>query len=149
MFHIFVTTNKASNNESIYFEIWECGIYCSSKKNILMIIHTKFIALNLDSWFVVSSNNSIVILLYCYINLRSSKIFWLFSGDICLSLSICSAFLTEFICDEVFEALLNLSAVLLPIKLPVASAVFWIALFESVVSPSVAWSRRFVTIFTA
>ena len=45
------------------------------------------------------------------------------------------------------EALVILSPILLPIKLPVASAVFWIALFEAVFIASVvdflAVSRTF------
>ena len=39
---------------------------------------------------------------------------------------------------DFFEILVILSAILLPIKSPVASAVFWIALFEAVVIASVA-----------
>ena len=38
LFQIFVTTNKASNNINIYFEILECIIYWTSKK-ILMVRH--------------------------------------------------------------------------------------------------------------
>ena len=39
---------------------------------------------------------------------------------------------------EFFETFLILSEVLLPIKSPVASAVFWISLFELFLSASVA-----------
>ena len=38
---------------------------------------------------------------------------------------------------DFFETLVILSAILLPIKSPVASAVFWIALFEAVFIASV------------
>ena len=62
--------------------------------------------------------------------------FLLSSGDINLSLS----FSSEFIFAEVFETLIILSAIFLPIKSPVASSVFRIALFEAVLSASVAGS---------
>ena len=39
--------------------------------------------------------------------------------------------------EDFFETLVVLSAVLLPIKSPVASAAFWIALFEAVFIASV------------
>ena len=72
------------------------------------------------------------------------------SLDIYLSSAIIfSSFLTvfELFCGDVLEAYLILSANLLPIKSPVASACFWIALFEAVLSVSVtdnlAWSRSF------
>ena len=53
-------------------------------------------------------------LLYYYTNINSSVICCLFSGDIYLSFGISTS-----------------SAILLPIKSPVASAVFLIALFEA------------------
>ena len=88
---------------------------------------------------------AILILDYQYINLRLSIIFGLSSEDIYLSLSISSSFVPELYCGEVFETLVILSAILFPIKSPVASAVFWIAVFEAVLSASVAaclaWSR--------
>ena len=67
-------------------------------------------------------------LLNYYINVRSSMIFCLSSGDIYLSLAIsllCS-FLTfsNLFCSKVFETLVILSVTLLPIKSPVASAIF-------------------------
>ena len=72
------------------------------------------------------------------------------SLDIYLSSAIIfSSFLTvfELFCGDVLEAYLILSANLLPIKSSVASACFWIALFEAVLSVSVtdnlAWSRSF------
>ena len=61
-----------------------------------------------------------VTLLYCYINLNSSIICCLFYGDIYLSFGICE-------CNPLgdsFEKFLILSAILLPIKLSAASAVF-------------------------
>ena len=122
-------------------------------------ISTQFLALNLDGWFRAASNNFIIfwypIIIYLYyINLRSSIIFYLSSGDIYLSLGISlwnpifsSSFVIELFCGEFVETLVTLSAILLPIKLPVESAVFIIALFEAVSSASVvdclAWSRSF------
>ena len=68
-------------------------------------------------------------LLYYYANLNSSKIYGLFSGGIYLSFGISVSFLPVFKCNSFeciffgdFETLL--SAILLPIKSPVASAVF-------------------------
>ena len=61
----------------------------------------------------------------------------LFSGDIYLSLSLSSLFVTELFYSEVFEIFVILSAILFPIKSPVASAVFLIALFEAFLSSSV------------
>ena len=92
--------------------------------------------------------------LFYYINLRSSIILWLCSEDICLSLYISlsipvfsSSFATGLFCGEVLETFLILSAILLSIKSPVASAVFWIALFEAVLNASIAdglaWSGSF------
>ena len=61
---------------------------------------------------------------YYYINLRSLII--LFSGDMYLSLGIyvLISIVSEVFCDEFFEAFIILLAISLPIKLPVASAVF-------------------------
>ena len=61
----------------------------------------------------------------------------LFSGDIYLFLSLSSLFVTELFYSEVFEIFVILSTILFPIKSPVASAVFLIALFEAVLSSSV------------
>ena len=56
-------------------------------------------------------------------------------------------FLLLLLLEGFFETLVILSAILLPIKSPVASAVFWIALFEAVFIASVveflALSRSF------
>ena len=60
------------------------------------------------------------------------------SGDIYLSLSISPSFVAELFCGEVFETLVVSSAILLPIKSPVALAVFLIALFGAVFIASIA-----------
>ena len=86
------------------------------------------------------------ILLLCYCtNLNSSIMCSLFYGDIYLSfdISLLASFFSK--CNSVecnsledfFEAFVILSAVLLPIKSPVASAGFRIALFEAVFIASV------------
>ena len=65
-------------------------------------------------------------LLYYYTNLNSSIIYCLFSGDIYLSFGI-SILFSFFNCNSLgdfFETLVILSAILLPIKSPFASAVF-------------------------
>ena len=132
---------------------------------ILFIYSRSFIIysnLNLDGWFdlvyyLINLFFFDIPSFYYYINLRSSIIFCLFSGDIYISFfryfSIKSKFSASFItvselfCDEVIETLLILSALLLPIKSPVASAIFWIALSEAVLSAYVvdywACSRNF------
>ena len=63
-------------------------------------------------------------LLYYYINLNSSIICSFSCGDIYLSLGI--SILASFECKSLdfFDVLVILSAILLPIKSPVASAVF-------------------------
>ena len=67
-------------------------------------------------------------LLYCYINLRSSIIFCLSSGDIYLSLDISLACSFETISElfrgEIFETFVIPVAILLPSKSPDPSAVF-------------------------
>ena len=90
-------------------------------------------------------------LLCYYINLRSSIFFCLSSGDVYLSLGIslsCSfVIVSELFCSELLETFVILLTILLPIKSPVASAVFWITLLEVVLKASVAdylaWSRSF------
>ena len=64
---------------------------------------------------------------------------FLFSGDMYLSfgISISSSFCECNSLGDFFETLVILSAILLPIKSPVASAVFWIALYEGVFIASV------------
>ena len=67
-------------------------------------------------------------LLYYYINLILSIIFCLSFGDIylplCIYLSCSFVTASKLFCDEGVETFENLSAILLPIKSPVASAVF-------------------------
>ena len=60
------------------------------------------------------------------------------SGGIDLFINISSSFVSELTCGEFFDTFVILSAILLPIKSPFASAVFWIALFETVLIASVA-----------
>ena len=67
-------------------------------------------------------------LLYCYINLNLTIIFCLSSGDLYLFsgtsiLLIASSFLERSSAED-FETLVILTAILLPIKSPVASAIF-------------------------
>ena len=96
-----------------------------------------------------------ILLLYYYINLRSSIIFYIFYGYIYLSLGILYqilCFLFYFQLSSNYPALNFLrplifyQRLLLSIKSLVASVVFWIALFEAVLSISVAdclaWSTN-------
>ena len=76
-------------------------------------------------------------LLYYYTNLKSSIICCLFSGDMYLSFGASDSSLASLFCEHNFaedflETLVIFSAILLLIKSPVASAVYWIALFEAV-----------------
>ena len=73
-----------------------------------------------------------------FFNLKPSKTFCLRSVDIYFSLSIFYSSISELFFGEVFEALAILSAILFPIKSPVASAVFWIDLFDAVLIASAA-----------
>ena len=88
-----------------------------------------------------------IALLNYYIYLRPLIICCLFSGDVYISLgiSLCSpifssSFVTvsELFCGEVFATFVILSAIFLPIKSPVASAVFSITLFEADLIASLA-----------
>ena len=118
----------------------------------LSFISTHFFVLNLDGWFGVLSSKSIfymyIPLLSYYINPRSSIIFWLFSVDRCRSFGQNSVFsVSEVFFGEVLETFVTFSEILLPMKSAVASVIFWNALFEAVLSASVAdclaWSRSF------
>ena len=63
-----------------------------------------------------------------------------FSGDVYLSFDVSDSSLDLLFCEcveDFLEILVISSAILLPIKSPVASAVFWIALFEAVFIASV------------
>ena len=71
-------------------------------------------------------------LLCCYTNLNSSVMCCRFSGDTYLSFGISISLLALLLCSSIenfFEIFVILSAILVPIKSPVASAVFWIFLF--------------------
>ena len=78
-------------------------------------------------------------------NLNSSIIFCLSFGDIYLFLLVVANFtssvsLSSLLCDFLtgfFDILVNLSAILLPVKSPVASAVYCIAVFDAVFNTSV------------
>ena len=66
-------------------------------------------------------------LLYYYTSFNSSKICCPFSGDMYISFSASDSSLASIFCERVedfFETLVVLSGNLLPIKSPVASAVF-------------------------
>ena len=68
--------------------------------------------------------------------------------------SFASLFCERNFVEDIFETLVILSAILLPIKSPVASAVFWITLFEAVFIASVVnlfflHYQEVLTIFTA
>ena len=70
-----------------------------------------------------------ILLLFCYTNLNSSIICCLSSGDIYLFLGLALSTSTSvsLFCnslEDVFETFLILSSILLPIKSPIASAVF-------------------------
>ena len=67
-----------------------------------------------------------IILLYYYINLNSSIICRVFSGDIYLFLgvSVSLSTVSNVNCSDLFKTFVILSAILLPINSAVASAVF-------------------------
>ena len=112
----------------------------------------QFFVLNLDSWFDVFPNQFIYLFIYLFIfdipllyciNLNSLIVCYLFSRSIYFSFSISVSFSSIFkvFCEVFewysFETFVILSAVLLPIISLVASADFWIALFEAVFIASV------------
>ena len=84
-------------------------------------------------------------LLYYHTNLNSSLICCLLSGDVYFCISLWTSSFSEYK-EDFFECIILL-AILFPFKSPVASAVFYIALFEAVFIASVvdffALSRRF------
>ena len=90
-------------------------------------------------------------LLYYYNTLNSSIICCLFSGDMCLCFGVCDSSLASLFCErfqDFFETLVILSAIFLPIKSPIASAVFRIALFEAVFIASVVdFFLRYQSVF--
>ena len=67
---------------------------------------------------------SIIRYYYYRINFRTLVIFCLCSGDVYLSLSISSSFVSGLFSCEVFETLVTLSTISFPIKSQVAAAVF-------------------------
>ena len=127
--------------------IWVLVLYIQCESSL---ISTQFFVLNLHGWFVVLSNKFIFFWYYinvliclfefCYyiinhLRYQSSIFFCLFSSDIYLSLGIslsCSIFSVSV-------------SILFPVKWSVATAAFWVALFEVVLSASLAdclaWSR--------
>ena len=92
--------------------------YLSS--GICILIHTYVLGTNPYSSITCFLSSGDMYLFLCVVNCTSS------------SSSSSSSLLLDF-----FETLVILSAILLPIKSPVASAVFWIALFEAVFVASV------------
>ena len=95
-------------------------------------------------------------LLYYNFNLTSLIVCWLYSGNIYLSvgifrtnvvLSLSILSVSEFLYDKLFDTFVIVSAILLPMQSLVTSTVFWIVLFEVVLSASVAdclaWLRCF------
>ena len=60
--------------------------------------------------------------------------------DLTIGISLSCSFVTGFglICGECFWTFVILSEILLPVKSPVTSAVFWITFFEPILSGSVA-----------
>ena len=83
-----------------------------------------------------------ILLLYYYTDLNSSTICCPFSGDIYLSFGISISSLTSLFCEfssleDFLEIFVILTAILLPIKSPVVSAVFGIALFKAIFFASV------------
>ena len=79
-----------------------------------------------------------IALLNYYIYLRPLIICCLFSGDVYISLGSSFVTVSELFCGEVFATFVILSAIFLPIKSPVASAVFSITLFEADLIASLA-----------
>ena len=109
---------------------------CSKLRWLIFVSPDKFIIF----WYSIT-------IYYHYHILSSSIIFYLSFGDMHISLSTSSSFVSEFFCGGVFETLVVLLAILFPIKLPVACATFCVTLFEAVLSASVAdclaWWRSF------
>ena len=99
--------------------------------------------------------NSYLLILYYHIiilaNLTSSIICCLFSGETYIFVITSNFSDWESVSDQSLiiccKLFVNLLVILLLIKWPVASALFWIALFEAVLSTYVAdclaWPRRF------
>ena len=110
------------------------------------IVSTQFFVLNLVGWFGLLSNKFIIPLLYYYINI---KIINSFLSFLWRYISFFRYFFIIVICNylwiilcELFETLIVLLTILLPIRSRVASAVFWMTVFESVAN-LLAWLRGF------
>ena len=113
-------------------------------------ISTQFLVLNLDGWFVVSSNNFFwySIITYYHINLWSLIIFCLFL----IYVFVCISIFLSIMCNIFFWIVLlrnfwdlcNSFSIFFAIKSPVAFAVFAIVFIHGVLSASVtdcfAWS---------
>ena len=127
-----------------------------------------------SSWIIPNSTNFLVNcltnlffsgipLLYYYINLISSIIFHLFSGDVYLSSAIFNSFSSVFktFCEDFFETLVILSAILLPIKSIIASSAVFLncslwscfyciwRIFFSTIKKFLTMLLRFLKIFLA
>ena len=121
----------------------------------ILFISNQYFVLNLSGSFGVLSKKLIIFdiqLLYYYIKYQIVNNFLSFFRYLYLSLGISLSFsfvtISELFCCEFFLNLLNyINNSLIPIKSPVASAVFWIALFEGVLSASVADSLAWSTSF--
>ena len=120
--------------------------------------------LNLDGWFDALSATSLsnkfaifdIPLLYCYTNLNSSIIYCLSSGDMYLFLGVALSTSTSVLSFgnssvDFFETLVILSAILLPIKSPAASAVYLSSSFWSNFYRICCWFfsaiKKFLTVF--
>ena len=106
------------------------NIFCLSSGDIYLslgILHHSHFQLSLNC-FVTFFYNSLIIPLLQYFNLSSSVIPYLSSRNIYLSpgISLSSSFeiASELFCCEIFETLVTLLAILLPIRSPVTSSVF-------------------------
>ena len=120
-----------------------------------LFISNQYFVLNLSGWFCVLSKKLIIFdiqLLYYYIKYQIVNnflsFFWYLYLSLGISLSFSFVIISELFCCEFFLNLFNsINNSLIPIKSPVAPAVFWIALFEGVLSASVAdslvWSTSF------
>ena len=110
------------------------------------IVWNQFFVLNLVGWFGLLSNKFIIPLLYYYINV---KIINSFLSFLWRYISFFKYFFIIVICNylwiilcELFETLIVLLTILLPIRSRVALAVFWMTVFESAAN-LLAWLRGF------
>ena len=68
---------------------------------------------------------------------EDTELWWIMGKHKIIALSISSSFFSELFFGD-FQTFVILSTILFAIKSPDASAVFWITLFEAVLSASVA-----------